>query len=53
MQWAYVHCSEFFLSATTDEMEKQEGNVLTQRYVFILLRKAPIYKGFGFFEVLK
>ena len=27
--------------------EKQEGNVLAQRYVSHLLRKAPVYKGFG------
>jgi len=32
-----------------DKKEKQEGSVLAQRYVNGLLRKAPVYKGFGTF----
>lgn len=30
-----------------DKIEKQEGSVLTQRYISHLLRKAFVYRGFG------
>ena len=38
-----------FLFAGANEKEKQEGSVLTHRYIVRLLRKAPLYKGFWSF----